>query len=55
MTRRANGTESLCGKCRGRGEIVVASHYVGDGAYNDDFDTCPVCKGTGIAPVTPPC
>ena len=36
-----------CRRCRGMGWIVVASHYVGDGAYNDDFDECPTCHGSG--------
>lgn len=36
-----------CKRCHGLGEIVVASHHLGGGAYNDDFDTCPQCHGTG--------
>jgi hypothetical protein len=29
------------------GEIVIASHDLGDGVFNDDFDECPRCNGTG--------
>ena len=39
-----------CRRCNGFGEIVVASHDLGGGAFNDDFDTCPSCHGNGTEP-----
>jgi hypothetical protein len=39
-----------CTRCDGTGEIVVAGYDVGDDCYNDDFDACPRCKGTGHEP-----
>jgi DnaJ-class molecular chaperone len=40
-----------CRRCHGFGEIVIASYAVGDDCYNDDFDTCPTCRGAGTVPV----
>lgn len=39
-----------CQYCDGRGEVVARSRPVGNGAVNDDWDTCPKCHGHGKAP-----
>lgn len=39
-----------CTRCLGLGQVVIASHDCGDGVYNDDFDTCPRCQGSGREP-----
>lgn len=49
MTHTMPETTTRCPRCRGNGEIVVASYDLGDGVYNDDFDICPRCNGTGVA------
>ena len=36
-----------CDRCGGHGWVVVASHHVGGGAYNDDLGYCPRCYGGG--------
>lgn len=38
-----------CRKCRGLGEYLAASFHVGGGCYNDHWDVCPACNGTGVA------
>lgn len=40
-------TLNTCGRCHGRGEIVVATRGVGGGCVNDDWDVCTACNGTG--------
>ncbi len=38
---------NTCARCHGRGEIVARSRSVGGGCVNDDWDTCPDCRGSG--------
>lgn len=37
-----------CRTCNSTGEVVARSRYVGNGAINDDYDTCPSCGGNGF-------
>jgi len=50
MQREPKRPENPCTRCRGLGAVVIAVHHVGDGCYNDDFDTCPRCWGSGEEP-----
>lgn len=36
---------SPCARCQGRGEVLIGSHSVGGGCWNDQWDVCPSCNG----------
>lgn len=40
-----------CQRCDGQGEVVTSFH-IGGGCYNDSWDLCPACNGTGRAKTT---
>ena len=46
--REHDNCPERCARCGGLGEIAVASYHLGD-CYNDNFGTCPQCKGSGKA------
>lgn len=35
----------VCRTCKGRGEVLIGSHSVGGGCWNDQWDVCPACNG----------
>lgn len=37
-----------CPRCRGQGEVVT-SYPIGGGCFNDSWDMCTACNGTGRA------
>lgn len=45
---------SDCPRCHGMGETLVASYAVGGGCFNDEWDICHACGGTGTATTQQP-
>lgn len=46
--REAARQPTPCKRCNSTGIIVARARYIGNGAYNDDLDTCPSCFGNGF-------
>ena len=43
-----------CRTCRGKGEVLMTTHAVGNGCVNDTWDICHTCNGTGTRPLPDP-
>lgn len=43
-----------CRTCKGRGEVLIGSHSVGGGCWNDQWDVCPACNGVSATQALSP-